>query len=352
MKKLWITSLLVVAVCAFAVIQGCSQSTAPNSSQEPHEYKVVKDLEWARPEGKSLTMDIYVPSTGKKSYPVLIIFHGGGWLINDKSPMTAMSEYIVKNSEYVVCNVNYRLLADNGNTITMNQIIEDAFGAVLWVKENIDAYNGDASQLIVTGDSAGGHLAALVVLCGHKLESDGFAGSTLGFHPTYLPEGKTAEQIAATNGLKVQAAILSYAAFDIYAAALGGFETSGNIFWAFASTTPRGIFGAGISVQSHPEHYQAVSPIYNIPKATERSLPPQLCTVGSKDVLVPPASVQAFVAKLLENGHPAEYWEHEGRPHAFLDGGKNQFLGTEFTKDAIPALERMIAFMDQLFGKK
>ena len=343
--------LLAITLVAFTTLPACSQSTESPSVEESHEYEVTRDIEWAQPGGHSLTLDIYVPKTGKASYPVLVIFHGGGWLINDKSPMTSMSEYIAKNSEYVVCNVNYRLLVDGGNTIHMNQIIEDAMGAVLWVKDHIAAYKGDPAKLIITGDSAGGHLASMVVLCGHQLESDGFTGNSLGFNPTYLPPGKTAEAVAAGNGLEVQAAILSYAAYDIYASCLGGFETAGNFFWSFSGATPRGIFGDGINVQANPEYYKAVSPVYNIPSATERSLPPQLCTVGSADNLVTPASVQDFVAKLREKGHTAEYWEHQGRPHAYLDGGRNEFLGTEFEKDAPPALDKMIEFMDQVFAE-
>jgi acetyl esterase len=233
----------------------------------------------------------------------------------------------------------------------MNQIVEDVLGAALWVRKNISAYKGDPSKLVVTGDSAGGHLAEMVVLCGNKLESDGFAGNSLGYKPTYLPPGMTAEQIALENGLDVQAAILSYAAFDMYSSCLTGFETSSNIFWIMAGATPRGIFGDSINVQDNPDFYQTVSPIYNIPLSTERVLPPQLCIVGSNDNLITPASVQNYVALLQQNGHSAEYWEHAGRPHAFLDSGKNDFLGTKFSKDAPPALDRMIQFLDQVFNQ-
>ena len=91
-------------------------------------------------------MDIYTPRKGEESYPILVIYHGGGWLINDKSIMDQMSKYLATNSKYVICNVNYRLLSDNDNTITLNQTIEDAFGAILWIKDNIADYKGDKTK--------------------------------------------------------------------------------------------------------------------------------------------------------------------------------------------------------------
>ena len=331
----------------FVMAMSCSQSGV--EPQPANGYHVVKDLEWAQPDGHSLTMDIYTPQTGKTIYPVILIFHGGGWLINTNAVMDSMSIYLVQHAEYVVCNINYRLLGDQNNSVTMNQIVEDAMGAVLWVKAHITAYQGDPNRIIVTGDSAGGHLAAMVVLAGHRLESDGFDGESFGFNPSCLPAGKNAEQVAQENGLSVQAAVFSYAAFDLYASCLGGFETAANFFWAFAGKPPRGIFGNDFNVQKDAARYQAVSPLYAISKSSERPLPPMLCAVGSRDNLVTPASVQQFVRRLEENGHVAVYWEHQGRPHAYLDSAKNDLLGTEFRQDAVPALDRMIEFLDAIF---
>ncbi len=314
-----------------------------------HAYTGSKDVEWAKPGGQSLTMDIYTPQTGKASYPVLIIYHGGAWMINNKSVMDSMSIYIVQKSEYVVCNVNYRLFVDAGNTITLNQIVEDVLGAVAWVQANIAAYKGAPDKLIVTGDSAGGHLAAMVVLAGDKLESDGFAGASLGFCPTWLPPGVMAEQVAQKSGLAVQAAILSYPALDLHAACVGGFEKTGNYFWNFAKAQARGIFGDSITVETHADFYKMVSPVYLLPDSSQKKLPPQLCMVGSADNLIPPASVREYVVKLNALGQPAEYWEHEGRPHAYLDAWKNDYLGISFGKDAPLALDRMIEFMDRIF---
>lgn len=310
---------------------------------------MTKNIEWAKPDGKSLTMDIYVPNTGKSSYPVIIIYHGGGWLINTNAIMDSMSIYLVTHSEYIVCNVNYRLLGDNNNTVKMNQIIEDALGAVLWVKDNIARYKGDSSKIIVTGDSAGGHLTAMVTLCGNKLESDGFAGNSLGFNPAYLPKGKTAEDVAKGNLLSVQAAILSYPAVDIFETCQKGFEASTNFFWMFSKLTARSIFMDTINVSNSPQLYKAVSPIYNVPSASERILPPHLCMVGTNDNTTTPESVKKYVEKLKENGQQVEYWEYTNRPHAYLDSTKNPYLGTEFCKDAPVALDKMIIFLNSIF---
>lgn len=316
-------------------------------STQAHEFTVHKSISWASPNGVPLTLDIYVPKTGKKNYPVLVIYHGGGWLINNNSIMNSMSEYVASHGEFVVANMNYRLLGDNLNTTTLNQIVEDVFGGLLWVKKHIAKYHGDPTRIAVTGDSAGGHLAAMILTQGRDLESDGFAGETLGFKPSWLPFWKSAERIAKKDGLKVQAAILSYGAFDFYAIANNGFESPNNIFWALGKTKPRGIFGNTINVKDNPEYYKAVSPIYNIPQATDYQLPPQFVMVGSRDGVTTPESVKKYADAVKKAGHPVEFKVYEGRNHAFLDNGCNKHLGTCFDKDAPEALDDMLVFLNK-----
>lgn len=346
-------------LCLIMFAAGCTKpaseaiKTAADTGGTPHEVELVKDLRWASPKGFDLTMDIYTPQTGKASYPVVVFFHGGGWLINNKSIMSQSAAYLAQHGEYVVCNVNYRLLVDAGNTVKMNEIVEDVFGAVLWVKDHIRSYKGDPAKITVTGDSAGGHLATMVVTQGHRLETDGFEGASLGFNPSYLPKGKTAEEVAEEKGLAVQAAMISYGAFDVYARGTGTFETDQNVFWSLAKAKARGIFGVGITAETHPHFYKQVSPIYNIPDAKTQLLPPMLFTVGEKDNLTTPASIENYIAKLKEAGHTKiSYWIHAGRPHAFLDTGTNAFLGISFEKDAPPALNVMLNFLNKVFYTK
>jgi acetyl esterase len=328
----------------------CATKPALLDHNNTAKYTVVKNLEWAAPDDFPLTMDIYTPSSEQKVYPVLMIFHGGGWLLNDKSIMDQAAQYIATNGDYVVCNVNYRLLSDQGNTVTIDQIIEDVFGSVLWVQENIGRYQGDPARVAVTGDSAGGHLSAMIVNAGDRLDSRGYSAETLAFDPSYLPPGRTAEDLAAQGGITVQAAILSYGGFDLYQASLEGFESWQNPFWLFAGALPRGLFGAKFQPTSDASIYKGVSPLHNMPLLDQRALPPQLLTAGSEDYLVPPASVRSYLEQLQAAGHPATYWEYEGHNHAFLDSGRSVLLGSSFEQDAPEALDVMIDFLDQTFS--
>jgi len=311
-----------------------------------NEVKVHKAIQFAAPDNFPLTLDIYVPQTGKKSYPVLVIYHGGGWLVNNNSIMNDMATKVAREGEFVVANMNYRLLGDQNNSVTMNQIIEDVFGGLLWVKENIAQYSGDPSRVAITGDSAGGHLTAMILTRGRQLESDGFDGDSLGFKPSYLPAGKTAEQIAGEDGLKVQAAVVSYGAFDLYEAAKGGFESPSNVFWKFGNAEARGLFGNAFNVNDNPERYKAVSPIYFVPKASEYKLPPQFVHVGSLDTTTPPKAAQHYVDLLKAGKQPVEYKVYPNKTHAYLDNGCN-WAGSCFDKDALWPMDDIITFLNK-----
>ncbi|MFW6365873.1 MAG: alpha/beta hydrolase, partial [Spirochaetota bacterium] len=79
----------------------------------------------------------------------------------------------------------------------------------------------------------------------------------------------------------------------------------------------------------------------------ERKLPPLLFTLGTEDDLIDTESVERFLRALHEAGHTdTRFWLHRGRPHAFLDSGSNKALGISFERDAVPALDVIIEFID------
>lgn len=326
-----------------------------SSAFAEHEIKHFRDIVWASPKGFDLTLDIAVPQTKTtaktQAKPVLVILHGGGWLLNNKSIMTDLSDSIAKRTDIITVNANYRLLSDLGNTTTVDEIVEDAMGAVLWVKENIHRYGGDPSKVAVTGDSAGGHLAAMVALGGRNLDSDGFDKKPLGFKPTYLPKGVTAEQVAKNDGLKVQATILSYAAFSLHTIAKeGGFESKDNPFWKWAGAEARGLFGDAINVNDNPEYYQAVSPDQYLVKADTYKLAPQFVHVGELDRMTTPESAKTYVEQLNNLGQSARVKVYPGKGHGFLDSGCNDYSNGCFKELSQPTVGDMVEFLNEVFG--
>lgn len=345
-KHTFLARILLTLMMVFVVFH-LSARTPPK-----HTYSLSKDIVWTHVAGMDLKMDIYVPNGGQQSYPVIIIYHGGGWLINHKSDMDSLSVYLVSHANYVVCNVDYRLLGDNKNTTNMNEIVEDAMGAAIWVKENIAAYKGDGLKISVTGDSAGGQLASMVTLCGDDFSANHFGSGTLNFHPSWLPQGLSPLDYIAKGGLDIKAAILNYPAIDLNKLCENGFETIANPFWALGKTKSRPILSDTISHKNQPQYYKAVSPIYQVPSKKDRLLPPQLCIVGTMDVITPPHYVKKYVERCQSAGQPIEYWQYKGRPHAFLSPLKTTGLIINFTRDAPLAIDKMIAFLDGVFYKE
>jgi acetyl esterase/lipase len=86
-----------------------------------------------------------------------VYFHGGGWTSGDKASLT---KYCASQAEggMVVVNVNYR----KAPRFQMAHVLADANAALAWVRQNIAGYGGDASRIVLGGDSAGGQIAALL----------------------------------------------------------------------------------------------------------------------------------------------------------------------------------------------
>ena len=97
----------------------------------------------------------------------------------------------------------------------MANLIEDVFGGIAHIMEHAAQYGGDPTRIGVTGDSAGGHLSAAASLMTNMIGSRGF-GKTPGvfeFMPTYLPKGKTVEQVRDEMLKAIKAAAPSYGVF-------------------------------------------------------------------------------------------------------------------------------------------
>jgi acetyl esterase/lipase len=180
---------------------------------------------------------------------------------------------------------------------TMANLIEDVFGGIAHIMEHAREYGGDPARIGVTGDSAGGHLAAVASLMTKKIGSGGF-GTTAGvfeFLPSYVPRGRTVEEVRAQLTAAIKAAAPSYGVFS--AAQLNTYATD------------------PAADQSWKE---AMAPLSNIPPASERSVP-QFLTRGTRDRLISDVMVKEFVDALDAAGQRVEYVQVGQAGHAFFD---------------------------------
>jgi acetyl esterase len=92
--------------------------------------------------------------------PVLILYHGGGWILGDIDTHDTIARYLCRQGEVVVVSVDYRLAPEN----KFPAGVEDCYAALEWVAENAAAIGIDATQIALTGDSAGGNLTVVMSL--------------------------------------------------------------------------------------------------------------------------------------------------------------------------------------------
>jgi acetyl esterase/lipase len=282
------------------------------------ESSVVKDLiikhdiVYAKPGVKPLKYDVYSPK-GARNLPVIVIIHGGGWTTNDEDIMRGLARELTKGARFVVASMDYRWAGTtDGDTAgnTMADLIDDVFGGLAHIMEHAAEYGGDPARIGVTGDSAGGHLAAVASLMTDKIGSRGF-GKLPGmfeFMPSYLPKGKTAEQVRDEMLKAIRAAAPSYGVFS--AAQLNPYASEHV---------------------NDPAWKDAVAPLSHIPSATERSVP-QFLSRGTRDPLISDAAVKEFVDALVKAGQRVEYVQVGGASHAFFDWKPDENTKATFAK--------------------
>lgn len=108
--------------------------------------------------GGSIHARVYTPRSGNATHPLIVYYHGGGWVIADLNTYDASAKGLAEQTNAVVVSVHYRQGPEHKFPTAHN----DAFAAYQWVLKNATSLKGDTSHIAVVGESAGGNLACNV----------------------------------------------------------------------------------------------------------------------------------------------------------------------------------------------
>ncbi|MCH5317440.1 MAG: alpha/beta hydrolase [Eubacterium sp.] len=137
--------------------KSCAKSDAELHAKQTPPDTLIKeyDIPYIDDGNRYHMLDVYYPENATGDLPVIIDIHGGGWMYADKS----LNEYYnlsLADRGFVVFSISYRLVPD----VTVNEQLMDCMEALKWISENMDNYPCDGKNIMLTGDSAGGMLAA------------------------------------------------------------------------------------------------------------------------------------------------------------------------------------------------
>ena len=97
---------------------------------------------------------------GQGPLPVLVYFHGGGWVLGNIESHEGICRSLANAGGVIVVTVDYRLAPE----YRFPAAADDAYAATLWAAEYAAEFSGDPGRIAVGGDSAGGNLAAVACL--------------------------------------------------------------------------------------------------------------------------------------------------------------------------------------------
>jgi len=158
-RRLAIVAGLVLAVVTAAPAQEKAKvkAKAPAPPTLPEGTKALKDLAYVPDGGPRRTLDLYVPKS-EGPLPLIIWVHGGGWQGGSKENPKAL-RFLTRG--YAVASINYRLT----DLAPFPAQIQDCKAAVRYLRSIAKDNNIDPDRFAAWGESAGGHLVAMLGTC-------------------------------------------------------------------------------------------------------------------------------------------------------------------------------------------
>ncbi len=236
------------------------------------------------PQG-ALQFDLYYPARDSEEaaspHPVILYTHGGGWAAGSKQgaargSFAAVFQQLLERG-FAVASVNYRLCRP-GNAVTMRDCVIDCKDAARYLAKNAETLKLDPARFFVMGDSAGGHIAQMLLLTS----------------PAVLPGD---EELAAATYTMV-AGVSWYGPCDFERMDLFNHDDRADFRDRFA---PR-ILGSNPEAANKLERYREVSPVNYL----NAESPPLLMIQGDRDTTIPVKHAHYMKQKAEATGAPVE----------------------------------------------
>ena len=269
----------------------------PAPVQEP-KYTLESSVVFARPAGKKLRADLYIPD-GDGPFPGVLMIHGGGWSSGSKAQMIGHAKLAAERG-YSVMAINYR----HAPAYKFPAQIHDCKTAIRWWRERAAKYKLDTNRIAAYGYSAGGHLACMMGTCDPSLNLEGI-DVTEDAPSTAVQAVVAGGAPCDFRGMPPQATFLKY--------------------WLNGTRAEK------------PKVYQLASP----QAAVTPDDPPTFFYHGAEDWLVPIHSAVRMEAQLKASGVMTRFYKCEGKGHlaSFMDG-KAMLNAMDFLDETLKGKEK------------
>jgi acetyl esterase/lipase len=289
----WVAAVLLLA--AAPVLAQTSPAPPVFSTQSiATDYLVYPNIVYRTANNVPLKLDLYLPPQRKAPVPVVMMIHGGGWVVGNKEESALwVLPYLAMG--WAAVNVEYRLAESSPAPAA----VEDCRCALGWILQNAEEHGLDPKRIVTTGTSAGGHLA---LTTGMLAPSSGFdrgcqAKRTMEFWG-----------VGAAPMPKVAAIVNWFGITDVAGMLEGGRDARGYaIEWIGNAANPLALA-------------KSVSPLDLITPG----IPPILTIHGDKDPWVPYSDGVRLHEALDKAGVPNELFTVRGGGHGDFAPADNE----------------------------
>jgi acetyl esterase/lipase len=251
---------------------------------------VVSNLVYENVAGRQETLNLYLPrgTPPAGGWPVLVAIHGGGWRRFSKDEYGPKVAVMFVPEGIAVVAMNYTLSTPGSPSWPSNFL--DVRNAVRWARSNAGEFGLNPNEFAAIGESAGGHLAALLGTNPDGLITNGDGGD--------LAAGAGSGSVSA----QVQAVV------DFY-----GPTSLAMLEAESPRAAPAVVQFLGGTPAQVPQDYVDASPVDHVTAAS----PPMLILQGTADTLIPPDQPAALASALTSAGVAHRVIDVAGAPHGF-----------------------------------